>query len=39
MRERAQSVGALIEINSKINSGTTIQLSWDVILQEENAFG
>jgi two-component system nitrate/nitrite sensor histidine kinase NarX len=34
MKERAQNVGASLKINSKINNGTTIQLSWNVDNEE-----
>jgi signal transduction histidine kinase len=36
MKERAQSVGAILEITSKVNIGTNIQLSWDAHVEEEN---
>lgn len=39
MKERAQSVGAELEINSKINLGTTIQISWKPEKKEEHVNG
>ncbi|NMB53910.1 MAG: GAF domain-containing sensor histidine kinase [Leptolinea sp.] len=39
MKERAQSVRANLEINSKINLGTTIQLSWNADIKEEHVSG
>lgn len=39
MKERAQSVGALLTISSKINFGTTIQLTWDAKLKEGHVSG
>lgn len=35
MRERAQNLGAVIEINSKINQGTEILISWKQDPEEE----
>ncbi|GAP20714.1 GAF domain-containing sensor histidine kinase [Leptolinea tardivitalis] len=39
MRERAQSIGAVLEIDSKVNCGTTIQLEWNDTQKEKNGSG